>query len=131
MRQNPINTATVLTAAQRNGDLSSISKQLVNPTTGAPYAGNQISPSTFDPIATNLLAQLPVGAPGTGQIFYNSRLVTNNNQYVTRVDANPTDKLHLYASYLYDQLNQPNTAVPGNILTGIYIIWCRPSRQLP
>lgn len=117
VRQNPINTATVLTAAQRSGDFSSSSKQLVNPTTGAPYPGNQISPLTFDPIATNLLAQLPVGAPGTGQIFYTSRLVTNNNQYVTRVDANPTEKLHLYASYLYDQLSQPSTAVPGNILT--------------
>jgi len=117
VRQNPINSATVLTAAQRNGDFSSISKQLVDPTTGTPYLGNQISPSTFDPIATNLLALLPIGALGTGQVFYTSRLVTNNNQYVTRVDASPTDKLHLYASYLYDQLNQPNTAVPGNILT--------------
>jgi Carboxypeptidase regulatory-like domain len=117
VRQNPINTATVLTAAQRNGDFSSNSKQLVNPTAGTPYLGNQISPSTFDPIAKNLLALLPVGDPATGQVFYTSRLVTNNSQYVTRIDASPTDKLHLYASYLYDQLDQPNTAVPGNILT--------------
>lgn len=117
VRQNPINSATVLTEAQRNGDFSGISKQLVNPTTGTLYTGNQILPATFDPIAKNLLALLPVGAPGTGLVFYTSRLVTNNNQYVTRVDANPSERLHLYASYLYDQLNQPNTADPKNILT--------------
>jgi len=117
VRQNPINSATVLTQAQRDGDFSGSSKQLVNPFTGVPYAGNQISPSTFDPIATNLLALLPVGAPGTGLVFYTSRLIENNNQYVTREDVDPTDKLHLYASYLYDQLNEPNPTVPGNILT--------------
>ncbi len=117
VRQNPINSATVLTAAQRSGDFSSSSKQLVNPATGEPYQDNQISPSTFDPIATNLLALLPTGAPGTGLLFYTTRLVENNNQFVTRVDVSPTEKLHIYSSYLYDQLNEPNPAQPGNILT--------------
>ena len=117
VRQNPTSSATVLTAAQRTGDFSSSSKQLVNPTTGAPYPGNKISPSTFDPIANNLLALLPVGAPGTGLLFYTTRLIENNNQFVARVDVTPTEKLHLYSSYLYDQLNEPNPALPGNILT--------------
>ena len=117
VRQNPISSATVLTAAERNGDFSAISKQLVNPSTGAPYPMNQISPTTFDPIATKLLALVPVGAPGTGQVFYPSRLVENDNQFVTRVDGNISDKLHLYASYLYDALSEPATATPGNILT--------------
>jgi Carboxypeptidase regulatory-like domain len=117
VRQNPINSATVLTAAQRSGDFSSSSKQLVNPTTGAPYPGNKISPSAFDPIANNLVALLPVGAAGTGQLFYTSRLIENDNQFVTRVDATPTEKLHIYSSYLYDQLAEPNPALPDNILT--------------
>ncbi|WP_114207791.1 TonB-dependent receptor [Acidisarcina polymorpha] len=117
VRQNPINSTTVLTQDQRDGDFSGSAKQLVNPTTGVPYAGNQISPSTFDPIAQGLLALLPVGAPGTGLVFYTSRLEQNSNQFVTRIDVAPTDKLHLYASYLYDKLDEPNTAVAGNILT--------------
>ncbi|MBT9332412.1 TonB-dependent receptor [Paracidobacterium acidisoli] len=117
VRQNPINSTTVLTQAQRNGDFSSSSKQLSNPFTGAKYAGNQISPSTFDSAASQILALLPVGAPGSGLVFYTTRLIQNNNQFVTRVDVNPTDKLHLYASYLYDQLNQPDPSTPGNILS--------------
>lgn len=117
VRQNPINSATVLTQAQRNGDFSSSSKQLVNPFTGVPYAGNRVSPATFDPIATKMLSMLPVGAPSTGLVFYTTRLIQNNNQFVTRVDVNPTSKLHLYASYLYDQLNQPDPSTQGNLLS--------------
>jgi hypothetical protein len=117
VRQNPINSATVLTQAQRNGDFSSSAGQLVNPFTGATYSGNQISPTAFDPIAAKILTLLPVGAPGTGLVFYTTRLIQNNNQYVTRIDDNPTSKLHLYASYLYDQLNQPDPSTPGNLLS--------------
>ena len=117
VRQNPINNATVLTQAQRNGDFSSSGKQLVNPFTGAPYADNQIAPSSFDPIAAKILTMLPAGAPGTGLLFYTTRLVENNNQYVARVDVNPTNKLHLYATYLYDQLNEPDPSTPGNLLS--------------
>lgn len=117
VRQNPISSATVLTQAQRGGDFTSTNKQLINPFTGAIYTGNRISPTTFDPIATRLLALLPVGAPNTGLVFYTTRLIQNNDQYVTRVDANPSNKLHVYASYLYDQLNQPDPSTPGNLLT--------------
>jgi hypothetical protein len=117
LTQNPINSATVLTAAERGGDFSAVSKQLVNPSTGAPFAGNQISPTLFDPIAVKLLALLPVGAPDTGQLFYLSRLVENDKQFVGRGDENITQKLHLYASYLYDALNEPAETIPGNILT--------------
>jgi hypothetical protein len=117
VRQNPTSSATVLTAAERNGDFSSDSKQLVNPATGAPYPGNKISPSTFDPIANKLIALVPTGASGTGLVFYTTRLIENDNQFVTRVDATPTEKLHIYSSYLYDQLNEPNPSIAGNILT--------------
>jgi hypothetical protein len=117
LTQNPINSATVLTAAERGGDFSAVSKQLVNPSTGAPFAGNQISPTLFDPIAVKLLALLPVGAPDTGQLFYLSRLVENDKQFVGRGDENITQKLHLYASYLYDALSEPAETIPGNILT--------------
>jgi hypothetical protein len=117
VRQNPINSATVLTQAERGGDFSSSSKQMVNPFTGVPYAGNQISPSSFDPIATRILSTLPVGAPSTGIVFYSTRTDQNDDQFVTRVDGNPTQKLHLYASYLYDHLNQLDPSTPGNILS--------------
>jgi hypothetical protein len=92
LTQNPINSATVLTAAERGGDFSAVSKQLVNPSTGAPFAGNQISPTLFDPIAVKLLALLPVGAPDIGQLFYPSRLVENDKQFVGRGDCYQSSK---------------------------------------
>lgn len=117
VRQNPINSATVLTAAERAGDFSAISKQLINPSTGVPFTRNQISPTLFDPIATKLLALLPVGNPDTGQIFYLSRLVEDDKQFVARGDENITQNLRIYASYLYDALSAPAETVAGNILT--------------
>lgn len=117
VRQNPTSSATVLTAAERAGDFSADTKQLVNPTTGVPYAGNKIDPTTFDPIANKILALLPVGAPGTGQIFYAAPLVENDKQFVGRLDDNVTQNLHLYASYLYDALSEPAKTVADNLLT--------------
>ena len=38
---------------------------------------------------------------------------------MTRVDHNPTDKLRIYASYLYDKLRQPSTTIPNNVLTAV------------
>jgi len=116
-RQNPINSATVLTAAQRAGDFSSSSKQLVDPTTGAPFPGNQVNPALFDPIAEQIVNMLPIGAPGTGLIYYTSRLIENDNQFVARADENIGSSLHLYASYLYDGLSEPAATDPHNILT--------------
>jgi hypothetical protein len=117
LRQNPINSATVLTAAEMNGDFSAISKQLVNPSTNAPIPNNYISPSSWDPIAAKIMALVPVGAPGTGNLFYNTRLVENDKQFVGRGDANINQNLHIYASYLYDALSEPSETTAGNILT--------------
>lgn len=118
-RQNPINSAIVLTAAQRNGNFSADSQQLINPSTGQPFAGNQVSPTLFDPVATKLLALLPVGAPGTGLAYYDSRLVENDNQFVARVDEAVGQNLRIYGSYIYDGLQEPATSIPGNLLAAV------------
>jgi hypothetical protein len=117
IRQNPTSSATVLTAAQRAGDFSSDSKQLVDPATGAPFPKNQVDPSLFDPIAAKILALLPVGASGTGLVYYTAPLVENDKQFVGRMDENVTQNLHLYASYLYDSLSEPAETVADNVLT--------------
>lgn len=119
IRQNPIGTATVFTAAQRAGNFSSDPQQLVNPSTGQPFPGNQVPVADFDPIASQVLAELPVGAPGTGLAFFPERLVENDKQFVARVDENVGSKLRLYGSYIYDGLNEPSTAIPGDVLTAV------------
>jgi hypothetical protein len=117
IRQNPINSAVVLTQAQRNGDFSASSKQLTNPATGAPFAGNQVPTSLFDPIDAKLLAIVPVAASSNGVVQYLSRLVENDNQFIARVDDNITQNLHIYGSYIYDALQEPATSIAGNLLT--------------
>jgi hypothetical protein len=119
IRQNPINSAIVWTAAERNGDFSSDSQQLINPSTGQPFPGNQIPTKLFDPIAAKVLALVPIGAPGTGIVQYLSRLVQNDNQFVVRVDENINQNLRMYASYIYDGLQQPSTSTQGNLLTAV------------
>lgn len=116
-RQNPVNSAVVLTAAERSGDFSADSQQLTNPFTGTAFAGNQVSPTLFDPVAVKLLALLPTGAPGTGLAYYDSRLVENDNQFVGRVDQSVGQKLRIYGTYIYDQLVEPSTSVAGNFLS--------------
>ena len=116
IRQNPVNSAIVPTADQRNGNFSADSQQLIDPSTGQPFAGNQVPVTLFDPVATKLLTLLPVGAPDTGLAYYDSHLVENDNQYVTRIDEDVNQKLRIYGSYIYDHLREPSTPVPNNLL---------------
>ncbi len=53
------NSATVPTAAELSGDFSSISRQLVNPFTGAAFPNNQIPTSDFAPASVKILSLLP------------------------------------------------------------------------
>lgn len=115
------NVTTTPTAAERAGDFSAIGKQLVNPATGAAFPGNQVPTSLFDPVSVNILKILPVGAPGTGLATYTTRQKQNDNQWVARADRYIGQKLRVYASYLYDRLNEPSLANPSNLLTGNYL----------
>jgi hypothetical protein len=118
LRQTALsNSATTLTAAQRAGDFSADKGNIVDPTTSAPFAGKQVPVSRFDPIALKILSWVPVGAPGTGVVYYPSRTVQNDKQFVTRVDHNISQKFRIYASYLYDGLTQPATTVANDLLT--------------
>lgn len=118
LRQTSLsNSATTLTAAQLAGDFSADNANIVDPTTNTPFPGKQVPVSRFDPIALKILGWVPVGAPGTGVVFYPSRTVENDNQFVARADHNVTDKFRIYASYLYDGLTEPATTVGMDLLT--------------
>ena len=117
LRQTPSsNLATTPTAAARAGNYAGNSK-IIDPSNGAPFPGGQVPSSRQDPIAMKILSWVPVGAPGTGIVYYTSSIAQNDNQYVSRVDHNIGDKLRIYASYLWDGLHQPSTTVPNNVLT--------------
>jgi len=111
------NEAVTPTAAQRGGDFSAISTQLVDPNNNVPFPGNQVPTSRFDPIALKVLDGVPVGAPGTGLAFYPTSTHTDDNQWVGRVDHNFSEKTRVFARYLYDRLEQPSSIINNNILS--------------
>ena len=118
LRSRPSTSESVTaTAAERSGDFSEISTQLVDPFTGVPFKGNQIPVGQFDPAALALSNLTPVGAPGTGLVFYETNSQQNGDQFVTRVDQNFGSKLRIYGRYLYDKLELPSPSIKGNILT--------------
>jgi hypothetical protein len=77
--------ATVPTAAMRSGDFSAAGATLIDPATGAPFAGNQIPQDRIDPASTYLLQFMPLpNVDGTSRNF----------RYITTTDA-VTDNLNI------------------------------------
>jgi hypothetical protein len=111
------NFAATETEAELNGDWSSTSTKLVNPSTGLPFPKNQVPTSLYDPIAMKILSLVPVASPTTGLAEYGTRSEENDNQYIARVDRNFGEKFRLYGTYLFDGLSEPSTETTGNVLT--------------
>jgi hypothetical protein len=66
------------TAAQRAGNLSSISQIIYDPTTGSPFPGNIIPTARISPISLGLLQFIPLPNQATGTINQDYRLITAN-----------------------------------------------------
>jgi outer membrane receptor protein involved in Fe transport len=63
--------STVPTAAERSGDLSGLGRTIVDPSTGQPFAGNQIPSPRMDGASLSLLNLFPLpNQPGTRQNFH-------------------------------------------------------------
>ena len=90
-------SAFVPTPAELNGDFSAYlsannpnnplgkASQVIDPLTGQPFPGNIIPTSRFDPAALGTEKFLPKAA-GTGQVFYQGRVVQNLDETVERFD---------------------------------------------
>lgn len=89
-------TSIVPTAAQRSGDLSSISKQLVDPSNSQPFPGNVIPTSRLDPVAQKVMS-LFVPAPNATLNQYIFAFPTHDdyNEYLFKVDHSITDRSRL------------------------------------
>ncbi|MGA8731324.1 MAG: carboxypeptidase-like regulatory domain-containing protein [Terracidiphilus sp.] len=110
------------TAAELNGDWSSslaaAGGTLTDPLTGQAFTNGQVPTSLYNPISLKVLGEVPTGDPNTGQFNYLAEQLQNDNQYVARVDHHMGDRMTISASYLWDQLAQPNIADPKDIVTG-------------
>jgi len=120
------NTVFVPTQAALNGDFSTLEsagcqtsgkpKQLKDPTTGAPYTNNYISPSTFQSPSIALAKLLPSTTDPCGRLVYPASNPSDEYQYIGRVDWARTPKNSIFARYFI--LNYNNPAVyTNNLLT--------------
>lgn len=112
-------TAFVPTDAQRDGDFSAYAKQLVDPATGTPYAGNQIPLSQFDPVSVGLLQYIPHSSSPDGKIQYTRPVAQNDNQGVLRVDF--VRRAHVITGrYFVDDYSWPGTGLLNNNLIATF-----------
>jgi hypothetical protein len=98
IRQSTTAVSTLPTAAQRTGLFSS---SIVDPQTGAPFAGNQIPANRIDPVAANVLAFLPLPqtAAATNNFVYASPVISNPYRFDFRIDQIVSDRQNLYFRY--------------------------------
>lgn len=102
---------TTLTAAERAGNFSDLSKPIIDPTTGHPFSGNIISPDRIQPQAAKFLQQyLP--AANTGTDVYNFTIPTtlDQNQVIGKVDYLLTQNDRISARYLFNDVPQTGFA---------------------
>jgi Carboxypeptidase regulatory-like domain len=109
------NSAVVLTQAQKNGNFSGLTRQLIDPVTKAPFPGNQIPTSRFDPIVTKLLPFIPAATSPDGLITFAQPLAEHENQFMGRVDYNLT-KQRLYGRYFYAKYPRDAFSGGGNLV---------------
>jgi len=133
---NPL-AGTTPTPAMRNGDFSNLlaissSYQIYDPMTGVaegtrvrrlPLPGNVIPPSRINPVAKNLLQYYPApnapgGADGRNNFFGNAAQRDNWDNYLGRLDINPSSGNKLFLSTRYNYRNSFEQAFYNNIARG-------------
>jgi hypothetical protein len=104
---------TVFTNAERSGDFSQISKQLVNPITGAPYPGNQIPLAQENIVAANLFASkyypTPINSQTTNNAINTLTQAFNTDQGDVKVDYTITPNDRFEGRYSQGYQNDPST----------------------
>jgi hypothetical protein len=97
----------VPTAAERDGDFSAVSTQLVNPVTGAPFPNNQIPASLLSAPAAYFLQRIPEPNGPNGELtFVGPHLVQNDLQWMPKIDY-VQGKHHLSGHFFWTRFNEP------------------------
>src|SRR5262245_60689960 len=103
--RNPFDVfSTVPTLAERAGDFSQRSAQVINPITRLPFANNVIPTSMIDPAAQGLLAYIPV--PNTSGNVQNFHYVTTN--------TNDSDDLNFRINHTFGSRGERGQRGQGN-----------------
>ena len=85
--QQQILTFNPPTAAQRTGDFSASTTRIYDPQTGAPFPGNRVPSSRFDPLALEMLQYVPLPNQPDGITYTeNTDRNTEGDQFSVKVD---------------------------------------------
>src|SRR3989441_7083812 len=123
-RSDPANTQNwVPTAAMLQGDFSTVTSPAcgrnvtLSPALG--FVNNRISPTTFDPIALNLVKKLPQSNDPCGLVTFGVPFKVNTTQIVGKGDWQVTAAHSVVARYLRTMERQPvpYSLAPDNLLT--------------
>jgi hypothetical protein len=115
VRSNPSQTFSfVPTPAQYAGNFSTPNPgcsipQLKDPTTGTPYANNQIPVSQFSPIALKMLSAFPATSDPCGRVFFGIGQNQDEHEGIARVDYTLSQSQSLYLRYFLTHSLQPST----------------------
>ena len=116
-----LSNAVVPTAAARAGDFRTMmSATCVGGTTArtlnAPFVGNQINPTLFNPQAVALLAYVPVATDPCGKVSFSVPGIWNEDQGVAKVDWVVSPNNTLFARYFATDSRSPVPFDPADIL---------------
>ena len=106
----------VPTAAERTGDFSSLSRQLVDPATLEPFPHNQIPEARISPVAKYFLKWIPLPNRGGRELnFVGTEQIETENQFMTKVDYN-RQRQQLSGRYFFTDYDLPAVIPSDNIL---------------
>ena len=102
-------SATVPTAAERDGDFSGLGRPLLNLAAGGvPFADNRIPAAAINPVARNVLAMYPLG--NVSPSIYRETVIGRNeyDQGGARLDLHPSTRDQVSGRYSYSGGNNHN-----------------------
>ena len=102
IREDRLRTAFPATADERVGNFSG-ADPITNADTGMPFPGNIVPASQIDPVATFMLdGWVPLPDRPNGSFVTQVSQPSDDNQYLTRVDHNLTDRHKINFRLFYD-----------------------------
>lgn len=106
----------VPTAAERAGDFSGLSRQLIDPVSKQPFPGNQIPAARISPVAQFFLKSIPLpNAQGRNVNYVGTPSSETENQFLIKSDYNFT-KQQISGSYYFTDYKRPPVIPTGNVL---------------
>jgi hypothetical protein len=110
------NQAFVPSAALRQGDFTSITRAIIDPLTNQAFPGNRIPAARILPIATNLLAKVPMSDAPNGLLRYARPDRSENHQFLAKGDFYWRN--HTFSgSAFYVRYDDPGWDGGGTLLT--------------